>query len=62
MMIDNLPSANWRDYGWNNAYMDRLCFYIKVKFMKIKIVQSLSIRKMIEVLVTNELNKRDLSF
>ncbi len=62
MIIDNLLSANWRGYGWSNACIDRLYFCIKVKSIKTKTIQLLSIKEMIGILVTNESNKKDLSF
>ncbi len=62
MIVDNPLSTNWRDCDWNSICMDRLCFCIKVKSMKAKAIQSLSIREIIGIPVTNESNKRDLSF
>ncbi len=59
-MVDNSLSANWRDCDWNNTRMDRLCFCIKVKSIKVKAMQLLSIREMIGVPATDESNKRDL--
>ncbi len=59
-MVDNSLSANWRDHGWNNVYMGRLCFCTKVKSMKTKAVQLLSTREMTGVPAIDESNKRDL--
>ncbi len=59
-MIDNPPSANWRGHGWSSTCMDRLCFCIKVKSMKTKAIQPLSIKEITGVPATDELNKRDL--
>ncbi len=60
-MVDNSPSASWRGRGWSNARIGRLCFCAKVKSMKAKAVQSLSIREMTGVPATDESSKRDLS-
>ncbi len=60
-MVDDPLSANWRGHDWSSACMDRLCFCTKVKSMKARAVQLLSIREMTGVLATDELNKRDLS-
>ncbi len=59
-MVDNSPSANWRGCDWSNACIDRLCFCTKVKSMKAKAIQLLSIKEMTGVPITNESNKRDL--
>ncbi len=61
-MVDNPLSANWRGHGWSSVRMGRLCFCTKVKSMKAKAVQLLSIREMTRVLAIDESNKRDLLF
>ncbi len=61
-MVDNSPSTSWRGCDWNSTRIDRLYFCTKVKSMKAKVVQPLSIREMIRVPVIDKSNKRDLLF